>query len=263
MEENEPDFTPDPEAAIPPDPEPVITQAPDDAITPANGRPLYARIARITASAFLAMVIGSFLWVLVYRFAMPPATYLTLRDRIEGKDVQRQPVRLTDVSPHLSRAIIASEDQTFCMHNGFDWAAISKAQDYNEQSSRTRGASTITMQTAKNAFLWPSRTWVRKGAEAYFTLLIEGFWPKRRILEVYLSVAEWGPGIFGAEAAARYHFGKPASRLTAYESALLAAALPTPLRSQPGRPSTYLAGRANEILSTASNIDAKCSERKR
>ena len=177
------------------------------------------------------------------------------------KDVQRQPVRLADISPHLYRAVIASEDQAFCMHNGFDWAAIAKARDYNEQSSRTRGASTITMQTAKNAFLWPSRSWTRKGVEAYFTLLIEGFWPKHRILEVYLNVAEWGPGIFGAEAAAHYHFGKPAARLTAHEAALLAAALPSPLRSQPGRPSGYLEGRAREINSIADKIDAGCSRR--
>ena len=243
MEANEPEIMPDPAAGT----------------KSASCPHLYVRIARITAYTVLAMVVGSLVWVLVYRFAMPPATFLTLRDRIEGKDIQRQPVRLAHISPHLFRAIIASEDQAFCMHNGFDWAAIAKAQEYNEQSSRTRGASTITMQTAKNAFLWPSRSWVRKGFEAYYTLLIEGFWPKERILEVYLSVAEWGPGIFGAEAAARYHFNKPAAQLTAYEAALLAAALPTPLRSQPGRPSAYLVGRANEILSTVDKIDARCS----
>ncbi len=242
MEENEPTIIPDPTLPI----------------EPAGRRSRYVRIARIVAYVALAMVLGSQVWVLVYRFAMPPATYLTLRDRLEGLDVQRQPVRLADVSPHLARAVIASEDQAFCTHHGFDWAAIAKAQDYNERSSRTRGASTITMQTAKNVFLWPSRSWLRKGTEAYFTLLIEGFWPKQRILEVYLSVAEWGPGTFGAEAAARYHFGKPAARLTAYEAALLAAALPSPLRSQPGRPSAYLTGRAHAILSTMDKIETEC-----
>ncbi|MBX2821872.1 MAG: monofunctional biosynthetic peptidoglycan transglycosylase [Rhodothermaceae bacterium] len=245
MEENEPVTVPDPEVAI----------------EPAGRQRIYKRIARIAAYTILAMVMGSLIWVLVYRFAMPPATFLTLRDRLAGKDVQRQPVRLTDISPHLYRAVIASEDQAFCTHNGFDWAAIAKARDFNEQSSRTRGASTITMQTAKNAFLWPSRSWVRKGVEAYFTLLIEGFWPKQRILEVYLSMAEWGPGIFGAEAAARYHFGKSAAQLTTYEAALLAAALPSPLRSQPSRPSAFLTGRANEIHSITDKIDTGCSQK--
>jgi len=249
MEENEPVHVPDPEVAV------------EAATEPASRQRIYKRIARIAAYTILAMVVSSLIWVLIYRFVMPPATFLTLRDRLDGKDVQRQPVRLADISPHLYRAVIASEDQAFCTHNGFDWAAIAKARDYNEQSSRTRGASTITMQTAKNAFLWPSRSWVRKGVEAYFTLLIEGFWPKQRILEVYLSVAEWGPGIFGAEAAARYHFGKPAALLTANEAALLAAALPSPLRSQPGRPSGYLEGRAREINSIADKIDAECSQR--
>ena len=245
MEENEPEITPEAQA--------VATE-------PAHRRPLYIRIGRITIYTALTMGVASLLWVLAYRFVMPPATFLTLRDQTEGLDVQRQQVRLADISPHLSHAIIASEDQAFCIHNGFDWVAIAKAQEYNARSSRTRGASTVSMQTAKNAFLWPSRTWIRKGVEVYYTLLIESFWPKHRILEVYLNIVEWGPGIFGAEAAARYHFGKSAAQLTAYESALLAAALPSPLRSRPGRPTTYLTGRAQEILSTMDKIDVSCSQ---
>jgi monofunctional biosynthetic peptidoglycan transglycosylase len=144
-------------------------------------------------------------------------------------------------------AVMTAEDQGFCLHHGFDWGAIEKAQDFNEEHQRTRGASTISMQTAKNAFLWPSRSWTRKGVEAYFTVLMELFWPKQRIMEVYLNVAEWGEGVFGAEAAAQHYFGKPAVQLTRRESALLAASLPTPLRSNPARPSGYLRGRATVI----------------
>jgi len=154
------------------------------------------------------------------------------------------------IAPHAPLAVIAAEDQRFADHFGFDIEAIQKAIGEQERGRRrrVRGASTISQQVAKNVFLWPGRSYVRKGLEAYFTLLIETLWPKRRILEVYLNVAEMGDGVFGVEAAARRFFGKPASRLTAGEAALLAAVLPNPHRFRANRPSAYVAGRRNWIL---------------
>ncbi len=169
------------------------------------------------------------------------------RDRQQGIELDRRPVALDKISDHLILAVIASEDQQFCSHNGFDWAAIGKAQENNARQQQKRGASTISMQTAKNAFLWPTRSWVRKGFEAYFTALIEVLWPKERIMEVYLNVAEWGVGIYGAEAASRHYFGISAGALNANQAALLAAALPSPTRSNPRQPSTYLSNRASMI----------------
>lgn len=208
----------------------------------------WTRYVRYTGIALLSLWIFVVLWVLFYRFADPPGSYLTFRDRQAGMEVDRRLVALDNISAHLPIAVMTAEDQRFCMHNGFDWEAIDKASTFNEQHDhRTRGASTVSMQTAKNAFLWPARSWIRKGTEAIFTLLIEAFWPKERIMEVYLNIAEWGPGIFGAEAAAQHYFSKPASDLSTREAALLAAALPSPLRSNPARPSGYLSRRAHSI----------------
>ena len=223
-----------------------------------RARSLMRRIGTGIGVFLLGLFIITAAWVLIYRFVGPANTYLTDRDRDAGISVDRRPVRLYDIAPDLVRAVISSEDQAFCTHMGFDWAAIEKARNFNARNQRTRGASTISMQTAKNAFLWPSRTWVRKGMEAYFTALIETFWPKRRIMEVYLNVAEWGKGIYGAEAAARRYFGKPASRLTDYEAALLAAALPTPTRSNPASPTAYLSSRAREIVRVMPKVEAGC-----
>lgn len=154
------------------------------------------------------------------------------------------------IAPHAPLAVVAAEDQHFAEHFGFDVEAIQKAIDERERGRRrrVRGASTISQQVAKNVFLWPGRSYARKGLEAYFTLLIETLWPKRRILEVYLNVAELGDGVFGVEAASRRFFGKPASRLTASEAALLAAVLPNPHRFRATRPSAYVAGRRDWIL---------------
>ena len=150
--------------------------------------------------------------VLIFRFVPPPATPLMIGTMLtEGPVVQRW-VPLEAISPHLVRAVIAAEDGKFCSHYGFDLEAIDKALDRNAAGGRLRGASTISQQTAKNLFLLPDRTWTRKGLEAYFTLLIEGLWPKRRIMEVYLNIAEWGPRRFGAEAAAQGNFGKAGVR---------------------------------------------------
>jgi monofunctional biosynthetic peptidoglycan transglycosylase len=152
------------------------------------------------------------------------------------------------ISPHLVRAVIASEDNRFFQHHGFDWLEIQHAIKENKLRKRPRGASTITQQVAKNVFLWPNPSWFRKGLEVYYTVLIECLWPKERIMEVYLNVVEMGKGIYGAEAAAQHYFKKNASRLTTYEAALIAVCLPNPLRRNPVKPSEYMRTRTLQIL---------------
>lgn len=198
----------------------------------------------VGASGLVALTVG---WALLYRVVPPPGTPLMLIRAVEGAGIERDWRPLDAIAPALARAVIASEDTGFCGHGGFDWDAIETALDDNEEGRRLRGGSTISQQTAKNAFLWPDRTWIRKGAEAWFTLLIESLWPKRRILEVYLNIVEWGDGIYGAEAAARHHFHKPASALTRREAALLAVVLPSPRRWSPSDPGAYVARRAGLI----------------
>jgi monofunctional biosynthetic peptidoglycan transglycosylase len=163
------------------------------------------------------------------------------------------------ISPALSLAVIAAEDQKFTEHFGFDMQAIEKAEKYNEQKKgkRMRGASTITQQTAKNVFLWRGTGWtryLRKGFEVYFTFLLEVFWSKERIMEVYLNVAEWGDGIYGAEAAAKKYFGKSAKNLLDSESALLAAVLPNPRKWSPAKPTAYILSRQTWILTNMYRI---------
>ena len=153
-------------------------------------------------------------------------------------------VDLERISPHLAVAVIAAEDQHFATHPGFDLEAIEKAMDHNARGKRVRGASTISQQTAKNLFLWQGRSWLRKGLEAWYTVLIEAMWPKTRILEVYVNVAEFGDGIYGAQAAARSYWDKDASALTAEQSARLAAVLPAPRRYSAVRPGPYVQRRA-------------------
>ena len=148
----------------------------------------------------------------------------------------------------MGLAVIAAEDQNFAEHFGFDWKAIEKALEHNERSRRKRGASTLSQQTAKNLFLWSSRSWVRKGFEVWFTLLLEAGWSKRRILEVYLNIVEFGDGIYGVEAASQHYFRKPAQRLRPAEAALLAAVLPNPRRFKVSSPSPYVLGRQAWIL---------------
>jgi monofunctional biosynthetic peptidoglycan transglycosylase len=185
--------------------------------------------------------------LLVYRFLPVPITPLMVIRLVEGEGLRREWVSLAEIAPALPQAVIAAEDNRFCEHFGFDWAELKGQIDALLAGERPRGASTITMQAAKNLFLWPGRDPVRKALEAWLTPQIELLWPKRRIMEVYLNVAELGPGIYGAEAAAQAHFGKPASALTRQESALLAAILPNPRAWDPGRPTAYLQGRARTI----------------
>jgi len=161
---------------------------------------------------------------------------------------------IENISPHLYQAVMAAEDQKFLTHGGFDWEAIESAFEGNKSGKRIKGGSTISNQTAKNVFLWPGRNFVRKGLEAYFTVLIEFFWDKERILEVYLNVIEMGDGIYGAEAAAKYYFNKPASQLTRQEAALIAAVLPNPLRWRPDKPTPYIRNRQSWILRNMRNL---------
>jgi monofunctional biosynthetic peptidoglycan transglycosylase len=212
------------------------------------------RVARWCLKAALFLFLASVLMVLALRW-IPPLTSGVMMERrvtalVSGKhyDVDYRWTPWSRIARHAGIAVIASEDQNFLTHRGFDVESIQKAMDAHEKGARLRGASTISQQVAKNVFLWSGRTFVRKGLEAYFTVLIETLWPKRRILEVYLNVAEMGDGVFGVEAASQRYFKKPASKLTASDAALLAAVLPNPIRLRAGRPSAYVEERRGWIL---------------
>jgi len=215
----------------------------------------------VTRLVFLlgAIMVGL---VVAYRFVPPPLTPLMVIRMVEagaggrGVGVVRRWVGLERVSPALVRAVIAAEDARFFLHHGIDVAAAREAQRFNATHGghRVRGASTITMQCARNVFLWPGRTWTRKGLEAVLAVLLEVGWGKRRIVEIYLNVVEWGDGLYGAEAAAERYFGVPAIQLNDHEAALLAAALPSPRRSNPAAPSAYLRARAAVIESRARSV---------
>jgi monofunctional biosynthetic peptidoglycan transglycosylase len=185
--------------------------------------------------------------LLLFRFVPVPITPLMLIRLAEGEDLRKDWVPLAQIAPVLPQAVIASEDNRFCGHNGFDWAALGEVLDDLRAGERARGASTITMQTAKNLFLWPDRSLLRKGLEAWLTPQIELIWDKQRILEVYLNVVEMGPGIYGAQAAARAYFGKPASDLTRTEAARLAAILPNPRVWSPTAQTDYMVRRVRTI----------------
>lgn len=224
------------------------------------------KIKKFIITAIIIFVSTSVFWVILYRFVNPPLTSLMIIRIFEKKanntkfTFEKDWVSIKDISPHMILAVIAAEDNNFFSHFGVDWEAIQKAHRMNKYSKIKRGASTITQQTAKNVFLYPSRTYLRKGLELYFTYLIEIFWSKQRIMEVYLNVIELGRGIYGVEAASRYYFHKPASELTRQEAAMLAAILPSPLKRNPIKPSAYLLQRRNKILNLMDklgNIETK------
>jgi monofunctional biosynthetic peptidoglycan transglycosylase len=200
---------------------------------------------------FVAFVLAPVTWVFAYLFFDPPSTVLMMQRAAEGQTIRHYPVPLNRVSPHVVRAIIAAEDANFCSHSGFDVEAIQDAMESNARGRRTRGASTVSQQTAKNLFLWPERSWLRKGLETYFTSLIEFVWPKRRIMEAYLNAAEWGDGNFGIEAAARARFGVSAADLTPLQAARLAAVLPSPNRWSADNPGPYVRRRSATIVQRA------------
>jgi monofunctional biosynthetic peptidoglycan transglycosylase len=192
--------------------------------------------------------------ILAFRFVSPPATPLMIGTMLTEGPVFYRWLPLEEVSPNLVRAVIAAEDGKFCSHYGFDLEAIDKALDRNAAGARMRGASTISQQTAKNLFLLPDRTWTRKGLEAYLTVLIEALWPKRRIMETYLNIIEWGPRRFGAEAGARSNFGKAASELSPMEAARLATVLPSPRRYRADNPGPFVARQSQIIASRMNDV---------
>lgn len=214
----------------------------------AGKRSIVRSIPRVLAWILGGLAIFSILQVTIIRFLNPPATPLMVQSRLSGDGLDFRWRSLSEISPFLQWAVIASEDQRFLDHHGFDWEEIRKALHERRRRERRRGASTITMQVAKNLYLWHGRSWLRKGLEAYYTAFIELLWPKWRIMEVYLNIAEWGPGIFGAEAAARRYFGRSAAALTKHQAALLAAVLPNPRRWSPEYPTRYIWKRQYEIL---------------
>jgi len=221
----------------------------------AQTRSVLRRVGRALLWAVLACVTISVGAVLLLRWVNPPYSAFMAEAEIAAWTKRDQSyvsrhtwVDLARISPNLPLAVVASEDQKFPDHWGFDVEAIEKAYEMNQHRHRVHGASTISQQVAKNLYLWPGRSFLRKGLEAYLTLLIEACWPKRRILEIYLNIAEFGRGTYGAEAAAQRFFHEPAARLTRSDAALLAAVLPNPERYSATSPSRYVLERRDWIL---------------
>jgi monofunctional biosynthetic peptidoglycan transglycosylase len=232
---------------------------------------IFKFILKVVAGFFLLSVLS----VILFRFVPVPITGVIVERCIEQKmngksmKVDKQWVPLDKISNHLQLAAVVSEDQQFLWHHGFDFDAIDKAMEHNKKQEGRKhphihGASTISQQTAKNVFLWEGRNFLRKGVEVYFTFLIELFWSKQRIMEVYLNVAEWGDGIYGAEAASEYYFNEHASALTPAQAAYLVAILPGPLKWSASRPTPYIVKRHDWILGQMENwggtLDYKMKE---
>lgn len=220
----------------------------------ASGRKRARGLRRIVNLILLLPVIGLVLLLslaLVYSALTPPST-LMLGRWLTLRSVDRQAVGLDAISPYLVQAVIASEDQRYCLHNGVDWGALRDVVDDEEGPSR--GASTISMQTVKNVFLWPGRSVIRKALEIPLAVVADTLWGKPRTLEIYLNIAEWGEGVFGAEAAARRWFGKPARALTRGEAALLAAVLPNPILRNPALPSRGVRAQAARIQARMNGV---------
>ena len=229
-------------------PSPLAAAGPSTSLpAPASGRmgePVrYLRLAvRIAGGVVLALTAAVLLLVVLYRWVDPPASTLMLGQQLTGTEIEQRWVPIERISPHLVQAVILSEDGGFCRHRGVDWPALEEAIE------SSRGGSTITMQVVKNLFLWPQRSYIRKALEIGLAYVVEVVWPKERVLEIYLNIAEWGPGLFGAEAAARSHFGRSASQLTAQEAALLAVSLPSPIERRAGYPDQQMRRLANNLL---------------
>lgn len=217
-------------------------------------------LLRRFTQALLWFALGSAVLVLILRWVPPPGTALMVERKIESWvdgtpiDLQRDWRPWEEIADDLKVAVIAGEDQRFPEHWGFDLAAIQAALAHNERGGSIRGASTLSQQVAKNLFLWSGRSWLRKGLEAWFTGLIEVLWPKQRILEAYLNSVEWDAGVFGAQAAARHHFGVSAANLSRQQASLLAAVLPNPRKWSAGKPSSYVLRRASWIRQQMSQL---------
>lgn len=212
------------------------------------------RILGIIKKVLLFFFVSTLLTVIIYRFIpvylTPLMVIRSTQQLFDGEKpiLKHKWVPFNEISKNLPLAVIASEDNCFATHNGFDFQEIQKAMKENEKRKRRRGASTISQQTAKNVFLWPQSSWIRKGLEVYFTVLIEFFWSKERIMEVYLNSIEMGKGIYGAQMAAKYKFKTTAKKLNARQCALIAATLPNPIRFNSAKPSPYILKRQQQIL---------------
>lgn len=219
------------------------------------GKGLASRLLHIGKRVILFLIAAQFIYIILLKWIDPPVTTTQLASLINGYGLKRDYVALKEISPNARLAVMAAEDQLFPDHNGFDIKSIKKALDSNKKkSNRMRGASTISQQVAKNVFLWQGRSWLRKGMEVYFTFMIETIWGKKRILEVYLNVAEMGKGIFGIEAAAQQYFKKPAKKLSRTESAKIAACLPNPKKYVVNPASSYIVKRYPWVLNQMDNL---------
>lgn len=207
----------------------------------------------------VALILLQFIYLIMLKWVPPPTTFTMLQNRItawqEGEPFRYRWVRYDQISPYAKLAVMAGEDQLFPDHNGFDFKSIEKAWKHNQHSRRLRGASTISQQVARNVFLWQGRNWIRKGIEVYFTFMIETLWGKKRILEMYLNVAQVGPHLFGVEAAAETYFHKHASQLNREEAAMIAATLPNPVRYRVKPPSRYTLWRQQYLLIQMRNLE--------
>ena len=204
----------------------------------------------------LWLFILQFVYIIFCKWINPPITLTQTASLLQGNGLHRDYISLDEISPNIKLAVIASEDQLFPDHNGFDIKAIKKAMNYNKKhATKVRGASTISQQVAKNVFLWQGKSLFRKGLEVYFTFMIEKVWSKKRILEMYLNVAEMGKGIFGVQAASKAYFNKDAKNLNRAEAAMIAASLPNPKVYTVKPLSSYVGNRYNEIIRQMNNLD--------
>lgn len=211
---------------------------------------------RIIRKVVLFLFIAQFIYIILLLWIDPPLTITQLVSVFQGYGLKRDYVSMKNISPNAKIAVMASEDQVFPDHDGFDFKSIKKAMAYNQKKpGRVRGASTISQQVAKNVFLWQGRSWIRKGLEVYFTFMIELIWSKKRILEMYLNVAEMGKGIFGIEAAAQAYFNKPAKNLTRNEAAMIAACLPNPKTYSVKPASRYVSIRSRWVMRQMNHLD--------
>lgn len=213
---------------------------------------LWRKIKRILIVLFLLHLV----YILLLKWVDPPITLTQIGSVLRGDGLKRDYVDMADISPYARLAVLCAEDQMFPDHSGFDWKSIGKAMDHNKRKpNKVRGASTISQQVAKNVFLWQGRSWFRKGLETYFTFMIELIWGKRRILEVYMNVAETGKGIYGIEAAAQHYFRKSSKKLTKRESALIASCLPNPKAYTVVPLSRYVAEKSGRVLRQMNNLE--------
>lgn len=208
---------------------------------------MVGRVILFLVKLVVGFVLVTVAWVALYRYVAPPITFTMIGDALSGHSISKSWMPLSRIDPNMARAVIAGEDARFCQHNGFDFAAIEKAYQKNAQGKRLRGGSTISQQTAKNAFLIQGGGYVRKAFEAYFTVLIEHLWGKRRIMEVYLNIAETGIGTYGVDAAAQRYFGHDASDLSTSEAARIAAVLPSPKKRAAIAPTGFIRRHGNAI----------------